>query len=296
VDKDKVLITGARGFVGWNLLKRLAGEYEIFCLDYQDDFPSKLPCNYIKQDLRQELDESIFPKNIDVIVHLAANTNLTDTRENLFQANVKGTFRLLEWARKKGAKSLIYASTGDIYGYCSKPSGEKTLPHPRNFYAFTKYLGELLVKEYNEFFPVIILRLFFPYGGAQRNRLIPRLVEKVIQKEPVIVYKGDFPHLNPIHIRDVTEVICRCMKIRRNLVMNVAGDEITTPRLIAQSIGRILHLTPLYKIVEKHTVGDMVGDNTIMKKTLGYELQVKLEEGIKDVVKGVASGIKDRSF
>jgi nucleoside-diphosphate-sugar epimerase len=117
---DKILITGASGLIGHEVIETLQGHWSIYAV-------SRRPYEHLSQntrmihcDLAKECDFSSFPKHIDAVVHLAQSEHFREfpeMAEDIFGVNTLATLRPLEYARLAGAKTFVYASSGGIYGY-----------------------------------------------------------------------------------------------------------------------------------------------------------------------------------
>ena len=157
--QKKVLVTGGAGFIGTNLINQLLKEdAEVFSLDDYStgnkDNESNL-VKYIKGDI--ESIDTISESNFDVCFHLAAQSRVQPSFENpedAFRVNVKGTLKVMEWAKKQNVK-VIYA------GSSSKHHDPSDSP-----YAMTKFLGEEVCKLYKKSYSVNveISRFYNVYG------------------------------------------------------------------------------------------------------------------------------------
>tara|TARA_B100000945_G_scaffold282873_1_gene251581 strand:- start:947 stop:1807 length:861 start_codon:yes stop_codon:yes gene_type:complete len=157
--EKKVLVTGGAGFIGTNLINRLVKEnFEVFSLDDystgRKENESKL-AQYINGDIDTIGD--ISESNFDVCYHLAAQSRVQpsfDNPEASFRANVQGTVKVLEWAKKQNVK-VIYA------GSSSKHHDPSDSP-----YAMTKFIGEEVCKLYKKTYNVNveISRFYNVYG------------------------------------------------------------------------------------------------------------------------------------
>lgn len=277
----RVLITGSTGFVGSNLVTVLSKQYRLYCLSRASGGSLNRDISYIEQDLREELDVSKLPDDVDCIVHLAASMDKTVSKSELFQINTVSTLNLLEYGKSIGIKKFVFASTGGVYGYGTKPHDETSPINPVDFYGMTKYQSELLVRHYSQYFSTTILRLFFPYGEGQVKGLFPLLINKIRNNQPVIIYNNENPKINPIYITDAIKVINKSINLDEHHTLNIAGNEIISVKNLAELIGAHLKSKPIFEPVCEKSVIDLIGDNTKMKKILGITPEVSLEQGIK---------------
>src|SRR4051812_17570185 len=115
-----ILITGAAGFVGSHLLAQLSGQHKLYAIARKVSAFHHPSTDWIEHDLTLPLDWNKFPKQVDVVFHLAQSRHYREFPEqvaDIFDVNVRSTVELLDYARKVGATRFIYASSGGIYGH-----------------------------------------------------------------------------------------------------------------------------------------------------------------------------------
>ena len=167
-----------------------------------------------------------FPRRIDAIVHLAQANVARAAAPELDAVNVRGTAAVLEYARRAGAASFVFASSGSVYGGAARPLRESDPARPADAYARSKLTAEGLVEDCAEAFATTILRLFVPYGPGQRGRrLVPELVARVRESRPVTLRDGGRPRLSPIHVDHVVDVLAKGTSATEASLVNVAGEE-----------------------------------------------------------------------
>lgn len=286
----RVLISGASGFVGSHLARRLREEHEVFALIRRCPSAPLDGVQYIEQDLRHALDLARLPSELDAIVHLAAvlfPERCQDDAEP-FLVNVVATWRLLEYARGAGARTFVHGSTGGVYGFADRPFVEDDALRPVGLYALTKSQAELAVRAAPGQFRKIILRYFYPYATGTPN-VIPETVRRAVMGEPVQVAASRKPAINPLHISDALEATVRSLELDQDEVINVAGTEVTTFAGIAEMAGRLVGREPLFE-VKRVDAGDsscranIVGDIQRMAEKLGFVPRLSLENGIGELV------------
>lgn len=282
----KVLVTGAKGFIGRHLVSRLSSRYEI-CDVVRDarQAASTETAYIVVMDLARTLDTNALPAEIDIIIHLAqANVPFPEGANELMAVNTSATLQLLDYGRRAGARQFILASTGDVYGPHSGLSKETDTIAPQSFYAITKYAAELLVQSYSGYLLPCVLRLFQPYGPGQSGRLIPKLREHIRQQEAVRIHKDDRPRMTPIYIDDVTHAIQCAIDSAYSGIVNIAGERTLSMRELAQEIGRAIETQPLFEETGEEAA-DLMGDNSLMKKVLGNWNMVSIGEGLSRTFK-----------
>lgn len=295
----RVLVTGASGFVGRHLVRRCAGRHELVCLvRRREEVPHELrTAQLLVADLAQplELQGTSLPERLDAVVHFAqARVPFPERAKEFFAASTASTLDLLDYGRKVGIKTFIYASSGSVYGFGTNPFREDSALHPDSFYAVNKRCSELLVGTYRDFFSTHVLRLFFPYGPGQRSRRIPMIAERVLRGQAVDVVNKGQPRINPIYVTDVVEIIERALDVQGNWVVNVAGDETVSMVGLARIVGEIVGREPVFNYVEGPAISDLVGDNELMHRLyrVGEGELTPLGEGLRRLVEELRSSEK----
>ncbi|MFQ5716478.1 MAG: GDP-mannose 4,6-dehydratase [Nitrospinales bacterium] len=201
----KVLVTGASGFIGSHLTRRLAGMgAEVYVLTkYLSrvenvrllDVWDKL--HFLEGDIRN-LDSlrRLSSIKFDKVFHLAAYNHVGDSflhiNENM-DTNGKGTANLLESCR--GFKRFVYISTSEVYGkQDSVPFREDFVPCPISPYSVGKYTGELYCRMKREVFglPITVLRPFNTFGPYQSEKaVIPELIMNCLQGKEIVTTAGE---------------------------------------------------------------------------------------------------------
>lgn len=164
----KILITGFSGFVGINVTKLfLEKGYRVIGISRSGRVPHALRGARNLRVIRGDIVSPNFWNGLqkkirpDVVMHLAGFTQalkITDNPRPLFDANVVGTFNVLEFCRRGGGILLITASTGQVY-----PLGDGVA---RSFYGASKYAADVLCQEYMLTYrvPMVINRIGVLYG------------------------------------------------------------------------------------------------------------------------------------
>ena len=189
-----VLVTGAAGFIGSNLVKRLLNDFEHIKVIGIDSITDYYDVNlkyerlkeieglskdwtFIKGNIADKaLIEQVFSENkIDVVVNLAAQAGVRYSITNpdaYIQSNLIGFYNILEACRYHEVEHLVYASSSSVYGSNKKIpySTEDKVDNPVSLYAATKKSNELMAHAYSKLYniPSTGLRFFTVYGPAGR--------------------------------------------------------------------------------------------------------------------------------
>jgi nucleoside-diphosphate-sugar epimerase len=276
----RVLVTGASGFVGGQLVPTLAADgHDVFAL-VRDAGTAPTDSTPVEADLERPLDLDDLPR-VDAIVHLAqANVEFPEGATALHRVNTVATHELLELARVSGARVFVYASSGSVYGLGAGAVGEYDQRRANDFYAVTKRSAELLLEAYAPLLPTVALRLFAPYGPTQTGRLIPNLIRRVREGVPVVLNEGGRQRMTPIFADDVVRAFTRAIELDTHEVVNVAGDEVVGIDELAAVIGEAVGRAPVFE-AGGSAAGDLIADNRRLRELLLPEPLVSLADGIR---------------
>ncbi len=270
-DKE-VIITGANGYVGGALSRRLAGQgYTVHNLvrnpkgrdDIAWDFTGgEVPKMRVQRDA--------------VIVHCAASMKVSD-RDELWRTNVLGTQAVAEWALGIAASHLILISTGGVYSYCNKHDWkEDETVEPIGAYGHSKYLSECVTRMYaaSAGVPTTVFRLFFPFDLKGEGGLSRVIVERIRQRLPLNINEGGRPTMNPVEINDFVNLLQRSIDSSPPPmgyeVFNAAGAERASFLEMCRFFEKKLEL-PANLAFNQNPHQDLVGDITKAKARFHWE-------------------------
>lgn len=276
-------ITGARGFIGGRLLRRLQDQGQPVIGSGRGPGPTDDDHVWIPHHLGSG-EPLELPDSIESVVHSAfVHPSMGVDDETVRRVNVEGTREVLDAAIAAGARRFVFVSSGAVYGHQDRPAVETDPLRPADLYGRSKAHAEAESLRARDQIDVTILRLFFPYGPGQTGRLVPGLVARVLSGEPVAVHPEGRPRINPIHIDDVALAMERVLDLDGHHVLNVAGPQTTDISSLVQQIavfaGRDVTLEERLP-----PVGDLLGDTVRLEETLGMRPNIGLAEGLRAVV------------
>lgn len=236
----KVLVTGASGFVGRYLIHELMERnYEVVALVHKSCAKLDGVLTTIKADISNEQVLQILDrencKNIDIIIHLAANLDMHGSDE-VIDVNCQGTYHMIKFANQVHAKHFIYLSSIPIIGVPKEtPITEEHPVNPRTLYHITKYAGEQMVRELCESAMLrTIFRIPSPIGvGMRTDNFLTNLLEKCLKNETIELFGKGTRIQNYIDVRDIGIPIIQSIYLAKTGLFLLAGKEEISNRNLA---------------------------------------------------------------
>ncbi|MBT5717629.1 MAG: NAD(P)-dependent oxidoreductase [Opitutae bacterium] len=283
-----ILVTGANGLLGRDLLERLHG-VEVHAVVRRMPRNPVPSIKYHVLDFNGEWSVDQLPNGIKVVIHLAQSAlfrDFPDSALHVFKVNVDSTARLLDYAQTIGVEQFVYASSGGVYGSGKVAFDENSqIMSSGNlgYYLGSKLSSEVLVQSYSPLMKVEVLRFFFMYGRRQnRSMLLPRLVDLVKMRKPISLEGENGIRINPIHISDASKAVVASLEMPTSLIINIAGSETFSIREICSEIGSKMGEEPIFKRKDAES-SDLIADISLMKKHL-LDPEVKITTGILDLL------------
>lgn len=287
------LITGGAGFIGSNLVEYLEarGHRVIIVDDLSGGKRERLRerAELHVMDIRDTELLSAIAVGVDTIFHLAALPRVQFSIEQpkvTHDVNVTGTLSVLEAAKNAGVRRVVYAASSSAYGDQEvMPLHEELPAKPKSPYALQKYMGEQLMKLWNEIYGVetVSMRFFNVYGPKMdpdgAYALVVGKFLKMRKEGLPLTITGDGEQTRDFtHIEDIIDVLMRASeseRVGRGEVFNCgAGRNITVNTLAALIGGPVVHVEP--RLEPRHTRADA----TKARVMLGWEPKIQIEEGI----------------
>ena len=237
----KVMITGAAGFIGYHLARRLLKEgFSVFGVDNLNDYYdvrlkelrlSELEkyekFKFEKLDISEKKEvERVFSENEpDIVVNLAAQAGVRysiDNPDAYIASNIIGFYNILEACRHSGdnggnaVEHLLFASSSSVYGNQQKTPFSVTDPvdRPISLYAATKKSNELMAYTYSHLYgiPSTGLRFFTVYGPCGRPDMAYfSFSEKIMKGEPIKIFNQGDLYRDFTYVDDIVEGIVRML-------------------------------------------------------------------------------------
>ncbi|WP_118132422.1 NAD-dependent epimerase/dehydratase family protein [Oceanicella sp. SM1341] len=319
------LVTGTAGFIGFHLARLLIAEgHHVTGIDGMTDYydvslkrrrhqvllqsPGFTAHEVMLEDAARlrEIADTARP---DVIVHLAAQAGVRYSLENpraYVDANVTGTFNVMEIAREHAVRHLLMASTSSAYGANEKMPFEEgdRAEHPLTIYAATKRATELMGHAYAHLWkiPTTMFRFFTVYGPWGRpDMALYKFVSATLEGRPIDVYNHGDMKRDFTYVDDLVRAI-------RLLIDTAPGEEpvegdtlspVAPWRLVNIGNGAPVQLTGFIDAIEdalgvpvtrnmmdmqKGDVPATWADTALLQRLTGYRPQTTVDEGVRRFV------------
>ena len=296
------IVTGGAGFIGSHLVDALLAEN--ISVRVIDNYSTGRPENLAHVAGQVELVEADFAKSgswqklfqdTDWVFHLGALADIVPSIQrpaDYFQANVDGTFNVLEAAKNAGVKRFVYAASSSCYGIPDKyPTSEDADISPQYPYALTKRLGEELVMHWAQLYklPAIALRLFNVYGPRSRTSgtygavLGVFLAQKLANKPFTVVGDGtqtrDFTYVTDVANAFLTAAqssVCE-------EIFNVGSGETVSVNRLVELLGGEVTYIPKRPGEPDCTYADI----TKIRRDLKWQPKVGIKQGVDNVLANI---------
>lgn len=292
----RILVTGSSGTIGTRLCERLLKDgFEVVGVDWKENVWNKdVEKRTVRIDLRdKELVLQKLPKDIDLVIHLAANARVFNLVKDPSMAfdNFATLFNTMEFVRQNNIKKFMFSSSREVYGNSEKVMHLEDEAYVKNCespYTASKIGGESLVHSYRQCYDIdfVIFRFSNVYGMYDSSdRLIPLYIQLAKENKDLIVFGRD-KLLDFTYIDDTVAGIQLCIekfdKIK-NDVFNLAYGQGSSILEVAQLIKEFMNSKSKIVIKENRTgeVVKYIADISKAKSVIGYNPAITIVEGIK---------------
>ena len=309
----RALVTGGAGFIGGHLVEGLLADG--WSVRVLDDFSSGREENLagcrdgvelIRGDVCDTEIVSAAADGADVIFHQAAIASVARSIDNPRRAhavNLGGTLEVLEAARRRGVRRVVFAGSAAVYGDDETlPKVESLPPACLSPYALHKYASEQYLAFYERLhgLQTVALRYFNVYGPRQDPEsdyaaAIPLFVRAALTREPVRIFGDGEQTRDFVHVDDVVAANLRAAVADgvSGVVLNVASGRRTRVNDLVRIIGRCAgrELVPEYAPPRAADVRHSWADIGRARQLLGYSPAVELEAGLAGTVAAFAGAV-----
>jgi nucleoside-diphosphate-sugar epimerase len=305
LEQSRVLVTGAAGFIGSHLTRRLVREgAEVHALtgEVSSVFPTRLldlrgqitlhEGNITDRTAMEAVAKEVRPS---VVFHLAAYTHVGKSWyrvDECIQSNIQGTMNLLLALEGTGYDRFIYTGTSEIYGDIDVPFREDAKVNPISPYAVSKYAGERFCRMYQQglSWPIVLVRPFNAYGPAQTpDRIIPETIVRAIRKQELKLTSGrqtrEFNYVEDI--ADGFVLLATTPGIEGELINIGGGEEVTIRDVVTEIVDLLGNpIEPSFGALEHrpNEIWRMYCDSTRARELLGWKPSHSLRQGLEKTI------------
>lgn len=310
-ESRSVFVTGGQGFLGSWLTKALLGAgARVTALQRDKPAPTGLELqgiagevNIVAGDLcdRSAMDRIVVEYEVDTVFHLGAQTIVGTANRSpasTFDANIRGTWTLLEACRVNGVERVVVASSDKAYGaHDSLPYREDFPLQPTFPYDVSKAATDLIARSYWHTFdlPVAVTRFANLYGGGDLNfsRLVPEAVSAAIAGRAPVIRSDGSPERDFLYVEDAAAAYMAIAEAldagqARGEAFNAGGD---VPHSVLEVVSLICRLAESDVQPDIRGSGNPSGeidrqfvDSTKIREIIGWRPEVDLEEGLRRTV------------
>jgi UDP-glucose 4-epimerase len=311
--QQRVLVTGGAGLIGSHIVDLLMdgrdrGAYgEIVILDNfvrgrRENLAAALqrgPITIIDGDITDRAQVAHAMEGIDLVFHLAALRITQCAEDPRLAVDVlgNGTFNILEAAVKAGVKKVVASSTASVYGLAEQfPTTEQHHPYNnRTIYGATKVFNEGLLRSFNDMYGLqyVALRYFNVYGprmdiyGAYTEVLI-RWMDRIIEGKSPLIFGDGQQTMDFVYVTDIARAnMLAAESSVSDEVFNVACGVETSLNDLARALQRVMGSDLPIEYGPPRSVNAVprrLASTAKAKQLIGFEAQVQLDDGLRDLV------------
>lgn len=310
LQNKKVFITGGAGLIGSHIVDQCLQQpvsqiviYDNFVRGRRENLASALAdrrVHIIEGDIRDRKYLAEAMQGMELVFHEAAIriTQCAEEPRLALEVLVDGTYNVLEAAVHAGVEKVVAASSASIYGLANEfPTSEQHPPYNnRTIYGAAKTFNESLLRSFNEMFGLkyVALRYFNVYGprmdvnGAYTEVFI-RWMERIATGKPPLIFGDGTQTMDFVYVEDIARAnLLAAMADVSDEVFNVASGKETSLNELAATLVKVMgaELQPEYGPERKvNPVPRRLADVQKARQLLGFETQVSLEAGLRDLVR-----------
>ena len=304
-----ILMTGSSGTIGTALVQEMMRrKLPVIPLDIKPSlWDHAIDRKTLRHNLKYSLDSLRLRQTPGMIIHLAAHARVHDlvVRPDMALENYVMTYNVLEYARQKGIKRIIYASSREIYGESKqnqiRKESDSSVVTIKSPYTASKYGSEALVHAYHECYGIkpVIVRFSNVYGRFDvSERVVPLFIYYALRNRDITIFgkekKLDFTYTDDA-VDGMMAIIRRFDRVS-GLTFNLSrgrGERLVD---LARIVVEQLKAESKIKLSTKRVgeISSYVGDISLAKKHLGFKPKVLLKDGLVRNIEWYLSVIKNR--
>lgn len=308
---QKILITGASGFVGSRLTTKLVDlNFDVHALVRHssnlwrlNNLREKISLHNADLSAQKQVSDVIQRINPDVVFHFACYGGFPNEadEERIMTVNTLGTYYLLQACSKTGTKKFFHIGSSSEYGIKSYPMSEDDLERPVNIYGISKLATSNIVRLYAESgkLPSTILRIFSPYGiYDDARRLIPTVINACLLNKELRLGSGkqvrDF-----IFIEDLIDAFILALErapLNGEIINLGFGEQHTVKEVVNIILKECKYpIMPVWSAFadRKNEPQIWYSNNTLAKKILGWQPKIALHDGLSATILWTKNQLKN---
>jgi len=295
----RVLVTGAAGFIGHHLVKRLTKlNAEIIAVDNFSLGVKRNLSFFEGEILCMDVSAKDFiisiKGDIDYIFHFGAPSSVIlfkEDYEKMFRETISGFINIMELAKSKAVTKVIYPSSGSVYGRTPPPHSEMSIPQPVNLYGIAKLTCEMIAEFYRDAINSVGLRIFAGYGPGEEHKgniasPITLFLRAIMRNKRPVVFGDGTQSRDFIYIDDIIKAIIRAAERETPPIINVGSGKSYNFNYVIKLINELLEkdIKPIYVPRPRNYLERTQADITLMKRFLEIN-PIGLEDGLNRYLK-----------
>ena len=292
----KVLVTGATGFLGKNVCKKILenNTLDVCMTSLRGDKNQNVRALNVMDFAA--VSKFVHEVNPDIVYHLGGLVDLTrdyTVAIQCIEANLIGTANLLEALKGHSVRQFIYTSTEEVYGKGKLPYKEDCVLYPPSPYAVSKLAGEYMCHVYAQMheFSVVVFRIGTMYGPYQpNNRYIFQVINKALNNEEIPLNSG-LKKRDYVYVGDIVEALLSALNKKLDNefeIINLGGGINMTLIALVEKIISACGSTSALRI---GVIPDRISeadewllDNTKAKVLLGWNPKTDIQKGLHQTI------------
>lgn len=310
-NNQKVLVTGASGFIGSHLVQRLLAKgASVRAMTHYRSDPSLHNLEFLPVEamasvelVKGNIEDPYFVRDAvsgcDIVFHLAALIGIPYSYiapDSYISTNIYGTLNVLEACKREGVRRLVHTSTSECYGTAKfTPMGENHPLQGQSPYSASKIGADKIAESYYNSFglPVVTIRPFNTFGPRQSARaVIPTIIGQLLSGVKRLKIGSLRPVRDFTFVTDTADGMIQAAMSEKAIgeVINLGVGKGVTISALAQKLMEIMEISVPVETEnkrvrpEKSEVMALISDNTKARKLLNWSPKVSLEEGLIETI------------
>ena len=285
----KILVTGAKGFLGRNIVKNLKDDNDVTGCGRTMPEDTDI-YRYVHWNICDGYEPvKLLGEDFDVIIHAAASLDKNNLSEELIKTNIEGTFNVMRFAIEHSVKTVIYISGLPIIGDTHQvPITENIAINPGTLYHATKAAGESIINQCRHYgIRVVVLRVPSPIGpDMPNNTIVPILIQHALKGEDIQIWGKGTRKQNYLDIRDCANAIKLILENELvDGVYNIGAKNIVSNYELATTIIKLLKSNSRITLSgeDSSDLVDWTTDDSKLRKLIGEYQQFSISQSISDI-------------